>query len=57
MLIDPERRTIDIFRFGENGQWVLWDARGESEVTLDSVDIVIGINQIFEGLPEPRRLA
>jgi Uma2 family endonuclease len=51
LLIDPERRTIELFRRGADGRWVLWDARGEAEFTLQSVNLTIQTSDVFDNLP------
>jgi Uma2 family endonuclease len=51
VLIDPDRKTIDIFRRSQSGEWVLWDARGRSEVRFESVDLMLPEDEIFGGLP------
>ncbi len=51
VLIDPDRSTIDIFRRSASGQWVLWDERGKTEIHLESVDLTLSTQFIFEGLP------
>jgi Uma2 family endonuclease len=51
LLIDPERRTVDLFRRGADGHWVLCDARGESEIGLESVGLTLRMTEIFENAP------
>lgn len=51
LLIDPERRTIDLFRLGPDKRWVLWDIRGESELVLESVGLTIQTALLFENVP------
>ncbi|MFN0317010.1 MAG: Uma2 family endonuclease [Burkholderiales bacterium] len=51
VLIDPDRRTIDIFRRSVTGEWVLWDARGKAEVCLESVNLTLPEPEIFGGVP------
>ncbi|MFN0302727.1 MAG: Uma2 family endonuclease [Burkholderiales bacterium] len=51
LLIDPERRTIDLFRLGPDKHWVLWDIRGESELVLESVGLTIRTAELFENVP------
>jgi Uma2 family endonuclease len=51
VLIDPERRTIDLFRLDPNKHWVLWDLRGESELVLESVGLTIQTAELFENVP------
>ncbi|MSQ60576.1 MAG: Uma2 family endonuclease, partial [Betaproteobacteria bacterium] len=51
VLIDPDRRTIDIFRRTKSGEWVLWDARGKSEVRFETLDLKLMEAEIFGSLP------
>ncbi len=51
MLIDPERRTIDLFRLDPNGRWALWDLRGQAEIVLESVGLTIPTAEVFENVP------
>ncbi len=51
VLIDPERRMIDLFRLGPNKHWMLWDLRGESELVLESVGLTIQTAELFENVP------
>lgn len=52
VLIDPERRTIDLFRYDDSGHWVLWDARGLATIALESVDLSIDMGVVFDSLRE-----
>ncbi|MDP3924223.1 MAG: Uma2 family endonuclease, partial [Hydrogenophaga sp.] len=52
VVIDLDTRSTDCYRKGANGLWVLHPfARGES-VTLASVALEIGAQQLFAEVPE-----
>jgi Uma2 family endonuclease len=51
VLIDPDLQSIDIFRRGPSGEWVLHDARGQKSIRLVSIDLTLDTAEIFAGLP------
>jgi len=48
LLVEPERRHVDLFRKGSDGLWVLHPAGPEGEVTLASVALTLPLDQIYE---------
>lgn len=51
LLIDPDTRSVDLFRRDANGNWVLIDVGNSGEVELASVGVRLAIASIFEGVP------
>lgn len=48
LIIDPDSRRIEVFRRNDVGLWVLHDFTGEAAVELNSVDMVLPAEVIFE---------
>jgi Uma2 family endonuclease len=54
VLIDPELRTADVFRRVDTNQWRLWDTRGLSELRLESIELSVAFEDVFENVPARR---
>lgn len=48
LLVEQDRRHIDLFRLGEDGRWVLESFGGEGAITLESVNTTLEIAAIYE---------
>ena len=60
VLIDPDRRTVEIFRRTENDDWLLSTRDSERALILRSLDFEASLNDVFEDIeglenPEPIR--
>lgn len=47
-LIDPGRRSVDLFRRDGSGHWVLYPSDGESEIEFASIDLRAALADLFE---------
>lgn len=50
LLIDPESRRVEIYRAGTEGRWVLTDLDPAGTLRLESVNVEISVEQIFENV-------
>lgn len=48
VLIEPETRSVDVFRRGADGHWVLFPFSGEEMVELESLDFRCPMAAIYE---------
>ena len=48
VLIDPERLSVDVFRRDPSGFWVLHPFVGEDRVTLESVNLSLSMDTVYE---------
>lgn len=57
LLVEPERRHVDLFRRGADGLWVLHPAGPEGQIELASVGLALPLEVIYEdvaaGAPPP----
>ncbi|MFA5683480.1 MAG: Uma2 family endonuclease [Lysobacteraceae bacterium] len=51
VLIDPDRRTIDLFRHAEGGDWLLATQDAQRGLILPSLDFEAPLAAVFEDLP------
>ncbi len=52
VLIDPDRRTVEIFRRTDSGDWLLATRDGERGLILPSIDFEAPLDAVFEDLDE-----
>jgi Uma2 family endonuclease len=52
-LIDPGRRSVDLFRRDGSGHWVLYPSDGESEIDFASIDLRAALADLFEDVEPP----
>jgi Uma2 family endonuclease len=50
VLIDPDARSVELYRRGEAQTWVLSDLTQAAEITL--CDVALPVATLFDGLPE-----
>jgi Uma2 family endonuclease len=50
VLIDPDARSVELYRRGDAQTWVLTDLSRAPEITL--CDVVLPVATLFDGLPE-----
>lgn len=50
VLVDPDSRQIESFRKDDTGHWVLYEFRGQVELTLASLSVAIPIEEVFANL-------
>jgi Uma2 family endonuclease len=50
-LIDPEARTVDVFRRAEHGNWVLHPYQGADTAEFQSLECRVPLDLIFEDVP------
>ena len=55
VLIDPDARSIDIFRRTESDDWLLAAHDGERGLVLTSLDFSATLGEVFEDVPVPDR--
>lgn len=53
VLIDPEARTVDVFRRDAEGHWVLYPYAGEAEAEFASLEYRAPLTEIFEDVALP----
>lgn len=54
VLIDPDRRTVDVFRRNAEGRWVLYPFEGDGDAEFESLRFRTPLAAIFEDvLPPP----
>jgi Uma2 family endonuclease len=50
VLIDPEARSVELYRRNPDGTWLLMDCSARGELRLESVDLTVALTMLFEGL-------
>jgi Uma2 family endonuclease len=50
VLIDPEARSVELYRRNPDGTWLLMDCSTRGELRLESVDLTVALTTLFEGL-------
>jgi Uma2 family endonuclease len=50
ILIDPDSRSVEGFRRGDDGMWVLHDMSENDQVELAAIDCRIALTQVFAGV-------
>ncbi|MDP2810859.1 MAG: Uma2 family endonuclease [Rhodocyclaceae bacterium] len=53
LLVEQDRRHIDLFRRGEDGRWMLESFGPEGTVALESVGVALDTKTIYEDVPIP----
>lgn len=48
LLIDPDRRSVEVYRRDASGHWVLYPYSGDEVVELGSVHLSLPLAQVFE---------
>lgn len=48
LLVEQDRRHIDVFRLGEAGRWVLESCSGEGSIMLESIGVRLDMGTIYE---------
>ncbi len=50
LLIDPDNRSVEVFRRNERGNFELVDQSGHAELVLDSVGLRLAMAEVFDGV-------
>ena len=50
VLVDPQTRRVEVFRLGDDGLWNLLDMSDGPELELASIDLRLGLDQVFNGM-------
>jgi Uma2 family endonuclease len=50
LLVDPDRRSVELFRRGAEGLFTLHEPHGAGGITLTSVGCTLALDEVFEGL-------
>ena len=50
ILIDPDTRTVEAFRVGADGLWVLHDMSGLASLAIPAIDATIAMTEVFAGV-------
>lgn len=50
LLIDPERRTVELFTRAQAGSWLWTDHAPGGELPLGALDLTLAVDALFEGL-------
>jgi Uma2 family endonuclease len=50
ILIDPDSRSVEGFRRGDDGMWVLHDMSENDQVELAAIDCRIAMTRVFAGV-------
>ena len=50
VLIEPEKRQVEVFTLTSDGAWLLKDQTHLSALTLAAIDLVIPFEQVFRGV-------
>ena len=53
VLIDPDSRSVEVFRRNERGLFELHDFTGAQELELASVQLRVPLAEVFSGLDSP----
>jgi Uma2 family endonuclease len=48
LLIDPDRRSVEVYRRDASGHWVLYPYSGDEVLELVSVHLSLPLAQVFE---------
>ena len=50
VLIDPEKRQVEVFTLAEAGSWLFKDQTDAGALTLHAIDLVMPFEQVFKGV-------
>jgi Uma2 family endonuclease len=50
LLIDPDSRTVEVYRRNERGNFELIDQTGSAALVLDSVGMTLSMTEVFDGV-------
>src|SRR5450755_1350523 len=50
VLIDPEKRQVEVFTLAEAGSWLFKDQTDAGALTLHAIDLVMQFEQVFKGV-------
>jgi Uma2 family endonuclease len=50
VLIDPDTRRIEIYRFGDDGRWYLSEPDANGDFQLESIRLTVSSNRVFENV-------
>jgi Uma2 family endonuclease len=50
VLIDPDKRQVEVFTLAEGGAWLLTDQTNTGALRLQAIDLVMPFEQVFKGL-------
>lgn len=50
LLVDPDRRTVELYRRGAEGLFTLYEPGEAREIALTSIGCVLALDEVFEGL-------
>ncbi|MGA8054214.1 MAG: Uma2 family endonuclease [Burkholderiales bacterium] len=50
LLVDPDSRSVQLYRRNPDSTWVLVDYSGTTELRLESLDFVLPLAELFDGL-------
>jgi Uma2 family endonuclease len=52
VLVDPETRSVEVFRRNERGLFELHDQTAAAQLHLDSVDLHLAMAEVFDGIDD-----
>jgi Uma2 family endonuclease len=52
LLVDPETRRVELYRLGTDGLWVLHPAEPDTDVQLDSVELLLTSAALWAEMPQ-----
>jgi len=50
VLVDPDARSVQLYRRNPDDTWLLIDCAARSDLGLESVDLTLTLGTVFEGL-------
>ncbi len=53
LLVDPEARTVEVFRRNAQGVFELHDQTGADALRLDAIDLTLSMTEVFDGVEPP----
>ena len=53
LLVDPDSREVQLFKRNADGLFTVHDLTGDAEIRLDSIDCVLRVAEVFEGVDPP----
>lgn len=52
LLVDPDQRTVELYRRGSEGLFTLHEPGEAREITLTSIGCTLALDEVFEGLDQ-----
>ena len=54
LIVDPDSRSVELFRRGADGHWVLHDFTDTANVEFASVGVSLAVTDLFEDVDQPQ---